>query len=58
MKMNKVDTSYVFQSLTPDDLMAIDGGAISRKSLLIGIALTYLSPTLGVGYWFGYFVNN
>ncbi|MEN6324360.1 MAG: hypothetical protein ABFD09_12860 [Proteiniphilum sp.] len=56
--MNKVDTSYVFQSLTPDDLMAIDGGAISRKSLLIGIALTYLSPTLGVGYWFGYFVNN
>lgn len=39
------------------DLMMNDGGAFSRKSLLIGVGLTFLSPTLGAGYWLGYFIN-
>jgi len=56
--MNRFNTSCVFESLTSEDLMMIDGGTISRKSLLIGAALTHFSPTLGLGYWLGYFVNN
>lgn len=47
-----------FQELSVDDLMTIDGGAPSAKTIAIGVGLTLLSPIIGAGYWFGYYVNS
>lgn len=44
--------------LGTDDLLTIDGGAPSRKTILIGVVLTLGSPVIGAGYWLGYYVNN
>jgi len=44
--------------LSSDSLVEINGGEISRKTLLIGDACMLICPILGIGFWIGYFVNS
>jgi lactobin A/cerein 7B family class IIb bacteriocin len=53
--MNLEFTNLVELDIT--DLTEINGG-ISTKSIVTGIALTYICPPVGLGYWLGYYMNS
>ena len=46
------------EELLNSELAVIYGGEMSEKSRNIGIVLTIISPIVGAGYWFGYYVNS
>jgi len=46
------------QELSIDTTIAINGGAMSKQSLEIGLGLWVLCPILGAGYFVGYYMNS